>query len=284
MERNNVSTQPSLRQLLLVISTASALCCGTRGAAAGLPVATAPAYKEVTPYLSLPPSFEDRLIYYHGFERDDGEPEVNVAGVRQRGRLLAGANGIRGRCAAAGKPQILQLHSPAFSPHRPLSVAFWWAPQRDPQPETCFGLFHLAGGRRYISHFSRGKGTWCALKRPAAILQVYNFPEIRNINGIYDRDLRAHLELGAGAWHHTAVVFNGASLIEVYTDGLRAWSVRLRGGSFAASDRLHDLVIGSRDGVPMALDEMIVLRRALTAGELGTYVVAIRQMRAVHYP
>ena len=284
MERNSVSTQSSLRQLLFVTFTASVLCCGTRGATADLPAVTAPAYKEVTPYLSLPPSLEDRLIYYHGFEREDGEPEINAAGARQRGRLVVGANGIRGRCAAAGKPQVLQLHSPAFSPHRPLTVAFWWALQRDPQPETCFGLFHLAGGRRYISHFSRGKGTWCGLKRPAGILQVYNFPEIRNINGIYDRDLRAHLELRAGAWHHTAIVFNGASLIEVYTDRCRAWSVRLRGGSFAASDRLHDLVIGNRHGIPMALDEVLVLRRALTAGELHTYVAAIRQMRAVHYP
>jgi len=179
---------------------------------------------------------------------------------------------------------VLQLHSAAFSPHRPLTVAFWWALQQDPQPDTCFGLFHLAGGRRYVSHFSRGKGTWCALKRPAAILQVYNFPAIRNVNGIYDRDLRAHVALRAGAWHHTAVVFSGASLIEVYTDGLRAWSVRLRGGRFAASDGLHDLAIGNRRGIPMALDEVVVLRRALTARELGTYVAALRQMRAVRYP
>ena len=279
-----MSAQPSLRQLLFVISTASVLCCGTRGAAADLPVATAPAYKEVTPYLSLPPSLEDRLIYYQGFEREDGEPEINAAGIRQRGRLAVDANGIRGRCAAAGKPQVLQLHSAAFSPHRPLSVAFWWALRDEPTPETCFGLFHLSGGRGYVSHFSRGKGTWCALARPAAILQVWNFPGIRNVNGIYDRDLAAHVELRAGAWHHAAIVFRGASLVEVYTDGRRAWSARVRGRPFAESDGVCDLVVGSRRGIRMALDEVMVFRRALAAEEIRTYVAAIRQMRAVGYP
>ena len=234
--------------------------------------------------LSVPPFLEDRLVYYRGFERADGTPAIDALDARPTGRLAVGPGGIRGRCAASDRAQALVLRSPAFSPHRPLSVAFWWALRDEPTPETCFGLFHLSGGRGYVSHFSRGKGTWCALARPAAILQVWNFPGIRNVNGIYDRDLAAHVELRAGAWHHAAIVFRGASLVEVYTDGRRAWSARLRGRPFAESDGVCDLVVGSRRGIRMALDEVMVFRRALAAEEIRTYVAAIRQMRAVGYP
>ncbi len=230
----------------------------------------------------LPPWLEDRLVYYHSFEQ--AEPDINTAKAAQRGRIATGPHGIRGRCAAAERPQCLQLRSPAFSPHGPLTVAFWWALQEDAKVDSIFGLFQLSGPRGFVSPFSRGKGQWCALERPAGILQVYRLPGIRNVNGIYDRDWRARVELKAGVWHHAAIVFRGASLVEVYTDGQRAWAARLVGRSFAEADRLHDLALGNRGGIPMALDEVIILRRALTADEIRTYVTAVRQMHAVSYP
>jgi hypothetical protein len=174
------------------------------------------------------------------------------------------------------------LRSPEFSPHRPLTVSFWWALQEDAKIDSGFNLVHLQG-RGIVSHFSRGKGEWCALQRNAAILQVYYLPGIQNVNGIYDADWAAHIELKAGAWHHTALVIHGGSLVEVYTDGKLAWSVRIDGRPFNEEDKLNDLTIGTRGAPAMAIDEVIILRRALTAEEIATYVTAVRQMREAGY-
>ena len=78
----------------------------------------------------------------------------------------------------------------------------------------------------------------------------------------------------------TALVFQGASLVEVYTDGAKAWQVRTRGRSLRADDGFRSLALGARYGSPVAIDEVIVLRRALTADEIADYVTALRQMRA----
>jgi hypothetical protein len=248
------------------------------------PVRTTPAFGSPTPYLCLPPAFEDRLLYYNSLDSKDGRPEIDTASAQQPGQLATGPAGMRGGCAVAKQGQVLQLRSEAFSPDRPLTVAFWWALGEDGQPESTFGLFHLTNGKGFVSHFSRGKGEWCALERPAAVLQVYYLPGIANVNGIYDFDLAAHLELKAGVWHHTALVFRGASLVEVYTDGRRVWQTRVKGRPFSAEDGLHDLTIGSRHGLAMALDEILILARALAADEIGEYERAVRQMRAVGYP
>jgi len=258
--------------------------CTLSNPAGGVPVRVTPAYRDLTAYLSVPPFLEDRLIYYNAFEQTGGKPEIDRTGDVQSGQIVTGPGGVRGRCAVAQEGQALQLSSDAFSPHRPLSVAFWWQLGRDEQLDSTFDLFHLTNGKGFVSHFSRGKGEWCALERPAAVLQVYYLSDIANLNGIYDSDLMAHLDLRAGVWHHTALVFNGGSLIEVYSDGRQVWATRLNGRPFSASDKLHDLTIGSRYGVPMALDEVLILGRALTADEISTYVTAVRQMREVGYP
>jgi len=274
----------TLHPLISLLPLVALLGTGCFGAAAEPPaLLTTPSYDSLTPHLSLPPAFEDRLLLYHGFGRADGQAEIRRPTVTQVGTLPV-AEGFRDQGALTGNGRLLQVRSPAFSPHGPLTVCFWWAMQEDPKPENCFGLFHLGGKRGIVSHFSRGKGQWCALKRPAAILQVYYFDGIKNVNGIYDRDLLAHVDLRAGVWHHTALVFRGASLVEVYTDGRKAWQARVRGRSFRESDGLRDITIGTRGTPPMAIDEVIVLRRALTPDDIRTYVEAIRQMREVHYP
>ena len=155
------------------------------------PVRTAPAYDSVTPYTALPPWFEDRLLYYNSLDGPGGAPEIDGTAAQQVGQIETGPDGMRGGCAVAKEGQALQLRSEAFSPHRPLTVAFWWALGEDGQIDSSFGLFHLTNGKGFVSHFSRGKGEWCALERPVAVLQVYYLPGIANVNGIYDGDLAA---------------------------------------------------------------------------------------------
>ncbi len=261
----------------------AALALALLSPAADPPLRTAPAYETLLPSVSLPPSYEDRLIYYQSFDTPDGGPEVNETGSTPNA-LEPLPDGIRGRCALGAKDTGLHLNSEAFSPHRPLTASFWWALQEDAAIDGVFGLFHLTGGQGMISHFSRGKGEWCALQRPAGVLQVYYFDGIANVNGIYEGDLLGKLELRAGVWHHTAVVVRGASLTEAYTDGAKVFETRNNGRNFLADDRLHDLRLGSFWGAQAYLDEVVILRRALSADEIAEYVTAVRQMAAVGYP
>jgi len=241
------------------------------------PLRTTPTFHAPLACLTIPPEFEDRLLYYNGFEGNGhGEVSEGVGVVRT---VPVAAGGLSGRCGLSGAGAALRLRGEGLSPHRPLTVSFWWALADDARLETGFGLVHLGGRRGYISHFCRGRGTWCALERPAAVLQVYYIPGIKNVNGIYDRDLLGHLDLRRGVWHHTALVIRGASLVEVYTDGRRAWGVRVRGRRFRSEDRLNELVIGTRGKPKMILDEVLVVRRAAAAKEVADYYRAIQQLR-----
>ena len=237
----------------------------------------------MTPYLGVPPDLEERLIYYNAFEQADGKPEINAAGLVQVGKTRAAEAGMRGQGVVTDRRGALQLRSPELSPHKPLTVMLWWALTEDAKIDSGFNLVHLQG-RGIISHFSRGKGEWCALQRNVAILQVYYFPGIQNVNGIYDADWASHIELKAGAWHHTALVINGASLVEVYTDGRLAWKTRNDGRPFNEDDKVNEVTVGTRGAPGLAIDEVMILRRALTVDEIAGYVDAIRQMREVGYP
>ena len=271
-----------LKAAVLLAITGLLLCGCPALPHARPPLATEPGYTRLSPYVGIPPALEDRLIYYNGFEQPDAKPEVDAVAAAQVGKVTPSLSGMRGRGAITNKAGALQLRSPELSPHNPLTVMFWWALTEDAKIDSGFNLVHLQG-RGIVSHFSRGKGEWCALQRNAAILQVYYFPGIQNVNGIYDADWAAHIELKAGAWHHTALVIHGGSLVEVYTDGKLAWSVRIDGRPFNEEDKLNDLTIGTRGAPAMAIDEVIILRRALTAEEIATYVTAVRQMREAGY-
>ncbi len=243
------------------------------------PLRTSPSFAQPGPHPTVPPELEDRLLYYNGFE-ENGRGEVAAAcGIEVIRAAATVPGGLFGRCGLSGAGAALMLRGEALSPHKPLTVSFWWALAEDARLETCFGLLHLGGPRGYISHFCRGRGAWCALERPAAVLQVYYIPGIENVNGIYDRDLLAHLDLRRGVWHHTALVIRGASLVEVYTDGRRSWGLRVRGRCFRSDDRLTELVIGTRGKPKMMLDEVLVARRAASAEEIRGYHRAIHQLR-----
>jgi len=252
------------------------LACSAGGADAPNPESNAV-------YLSLPPDWEDRIIYYQSFERRDGTADIDAAGLETMEMMETGHNGIRGRCAMPGSVKSILLSSAAFSPHRPLTVSFWWSLQEDATKDSGFGLFQLTNGRGFISHFARS-GPWCALDRPAGVLQVYYLPGIKNVNGIYDRDFMAHAELKSGVWHHTALVFAAGSLVSLYLDGERVSQVRVTGRSFHDSDLLHEMILGSSGGLPVALDEVVILDRPLLDEDIATYVKAIRQMNQIDYP
>ena len=231
---------------------------------------------------SLPPSFEDRLIYYQSFDSPDGAPEVNLTGSVPN-PLEPSPAGLRGRCALGDQDTGVHLTSEAFSPHRPLTLSLWWALQEDAKIDGIFDMFSL-NGRGFISHFSRGRGEWCALQRPVGVVQVHGIPGIANVNGIYEGDLLSKLDLRAGVWHHSALVVRGASLVEVYTDGVKVFESRNNGRNFTPEDQLHDLRLGSYWGARTYLDEVVILQRALSADEIAEYVHMIRQMAAVGYP
>jgi len=236
---------------------------------------------ELLPWLGIPPAFETRLVYYNGFSQPDGLPEVNRVSAEPRCRISVTPDGFLGPGALiATNEQALRLISPAFSPHRPVTFFLWWALAGQHQPESCFGILHLQG-RGIVSHFSRGKGEWCALQKPAGVFQVYYFPGIQNVNGIYDFDLAAHLDLSPDAWHHTALVITAASLCELYTDGRLVFSVRIAGRPFEEADALQDLTFGSP--FPMKIDEAAVFNRALSADEIAYYYTATWQMRQAGY-
>ena len=122
------------------------------------------------------------------------------------------------------------------------------------------------------------------MQRPAGVLQVYHLPCIANVNGIYDYDLLAHLDLRAGIWHHTALTFSGGCVVSVYTDGRPTYTVHLRGRGFVEGDSLHDLTVGNSSGTPMWIAEVLILQRVLTADEIAEYARVLTSMRQVSHP
>ena len=234
-------------------------------------------------HLSLPPTWDSRIIYYQSFDRNDGSPDINTASLKLAWAMETDTYGIRGRCAMPGEAKTIGLSGEAISPHKPLAISFWWALQEDAMKDSGFGLFHLTNGKGFISHFARS-GPWCALDRPAGVLQVYYLPGIKNVNGIYDRDFIDNAELKAGVWHHTTLVFTGGSLVSLYLDGERVFQIRTTGRSFHESDQLHEMILGNRGELPVTLDEVMILDRPLIDEEITTYVKAIRQMNQINYP
>lgn len=258
--------------------------------AAILTLATAPQAQEAPDRFRplVPPWFSSCLVYHSAFEDGTGLPDLDESGLvtdldfRQGGGELVPEcirpldRGFVGRGLEVRDWRApLRLRGPAVSPHRPLTLAFWWALPQDLAVDGGFQLFSLHGAG-LVSLFCRGKGEWCALQRPAGVLQVYYFQGIQNINGIYDFDLLSSLDLRRGVWHHTAVVFRRASTVQVYTDGRLVTEATLSGREFVAADNLQMLVLGG----PLWLDELMVLDRAVEGEMVADYVRGVRQARA----
>ena len=234
-------------------------------------------------YLYLPPSLEDRVVFYHSFERGVKEPEINLV----RGKISCGkmelADGFAGsglKCSdRASAKNPLRVHSQALSAHRPLTVMMWWrldAPMRD---ETCYHLIRL-GGRGYVAAFVRGKGKWCALTRPTFIFQVQSFPGIAN----RDDHWTGHAWIEPGTWHHVALTVATASDIRVYWDGRQRIRYGIKGRRFQKGDT-SSLDLGATWLFhPTTIDEVVVLDRALDEQEVRKYIEATCRLAEIGAP
>ena len=144
---------------------------------------------------------------------------------------------------------------------------------------TCFHLISLRG-RGFISNFVRGKGKWCALKRPTCIFQVYHFPGIPNRNNPWCG--KAWFE--PGEWHNALLTISSASHISVYWDGKLRCHYTTQGRPFRKGDVSVCELGPTWLFHPMTIDEVLILHRALDADEVLGYVESVRRLREVGFP
>jgi len=236
---------------------------------------SAPVWGQATEVIG-PEWFQANLLFRHGFADGADQPTVVAEGLAMgvTGDAAVVPRGWMGPALLTDGAGRLQLTGEALSPCRPLTLSFWWALPRDLAIDGGFGLFEIHG-KGFVGQFCRGKGEWCALQRPAGVFQVYYFDGIQNVNGIYDFDLMATLDLRADAWHHTAVVFRQASRIEAYTDGRLVFDTTTAGRAFRPDDGLTTLVLGGG----ILLDEVAILKRAVAGDMIADYYRGARQAR-----
>lgn len=222
-----------------------------------------------------PPWFSESLVYHNDFEGDDFEPRVCTEGLEATVPTGDPVAGMLGSGAlVGGEANRLIVRGPGLSPHRPLTVSLWWALPEDLPIDGGFGLIDLTGSG-YVGLFCRGKGEWCGLQRPAGVFQIYYFDGIQDVNGVYDLDLASSLELSAGVWHHTAVVFRRASSVSVYTDGEFTYEATTVGRAFLEEDGLMKLEVPGA----LAVDDVAILDRAIDGALLSDYVRGVRRLR-----
>lgn len=264
-----------------------ALCCASGrcplvSAQNSSPLERSPAYGDSPGPVTIPPWFAHRVVYYNSFN-DSGKAEINAAGFSEPAQIPIAADGFAGTGYACGMRNAFILRGDALSVHRPLTLSVWWRLDQDAQIDSGLQVFHLEG-RGFISAFVRGKGTWCALPKPAAVFQCYNFPRVRNVNGIYDRGIWDKGALRAGLWHHTALTVASASALRLYTDGRPVAKIDVAGRLLSTEDAVRTLYLGNRyGGIPMTLDEVAVVDRTLTPEEIARYHHALRQMAQAGY-
>ena len=265
---------PRLAAALVLALAASAVEAG----ATPRPASTGPCGK----YLYVPPDLASSVVFYHSFSRGAEKPEVNRLKARLSlpggGRIVAALTG-KGYGRAAGKGGGVNLSGLSWPLTRPITVSLWFRLEEPMKPETAFHLISLyANG--YISNFVRGKGQWCALKRPTFVAQLYRFPGISNVNGLIGSGRLPHAK-----WHHAAVTVSEGSRVRVF------WNARLRsefttkGRLFGPTDAIQTLSVGPTWlGHPMTIDEVLVLGRALAAADIQAYTTAVRRLAEMHFP
>jgi len=248
--------------------------------AAPAPAATRTVATPFIENLTVPPFLETRVAYFDSF---DGEaPEVNRAGISSVGRSRIVPGGFSGRCASLADRMPLVLTGAALSPHRPLTIAFWWS-LPDGLARNAGGQFFAITGATngYISVFIRG-GPWCALTDSAQVMQVYRFQGIRDHNGIFDRSLRQNMDLGSDKWHLTVFTAAGGAELKLYLDGALMADHVLRGRTLTADDGLHKVTFGTFPGPSgLYIDELIVLDAALDHRQVGELYESVRSLRQI---
>lgn len=228
---------------------------------------------------NFPEYFKNSLIYYNNF--DNGK--INPYGIKEKIKkehiLEKGFAGKSYLSFAKWKDGVI-LISDKLSPANSLTISVWWALKEKHKEGSSFQILGLRG-EGYISVFTRGGGKdrWCALKKPAGVLQVYNFPGIRNINGIYKRNIGAVLNLDGKKWNNTVITFTAGTNIKLYQNGNLFAEYNLSGRDFEKKDKINFLSFGYEGMEEVYFDEILILNRVLSADEVKEYFNMIKGLK-----
>lgn len=232
----------------------------------------------------LPEGWEKLVIYYNDFEGENGKAELNPLEIKENFNPSALAQGLLGKgYLCQGIPMFggggFSLQSPTLSPYKALTISIWWALKEEHKVGQGFVIFSLSG-KGFISNFVRGGGgdTWCGLSKPAGVFQVYYFPGIQNINGIYDLDIMRSLDLRGGIWHNTVATFSCGREITLYQDGKLV-------GKWVLTRCLRDedsiATLSFASGEPILIDELLILRGVMEKEEVERYYKMVKGLREI---
>jgi hypothetical protein len=251
--------------------------------AAGATPSSAPAGDSRDEYLYLPPALAGSVVFYHSFSQGPDKPEVNLLSgsvLQARGGRLAEALTGSG-WSPTERTAGLSLTKLDWPLTKPITVGLWFRLDEPMKAETGFHLVGLHAARGYISNFAAGKGPWCALKEPTFVVQLYNFPGISNVNGIYS----GTAWLAEKQWHHAALTVSEGSRVRVYWDGRIRSEFTAVGRLLGPQDVVRTVELGPRgQGHPMTIDELMILDRALSPAEVAAYVEAVTKLAEVRFP
>ncbi|MDI9585604.1 MAG: hypothetical protein QM473_15380 [Acidobacteriota bacterium] len=249
-------------------------------------VAADPSADPGAPFVFIPPVWSSRVVFYHSFESGVREPEINViqASIEGVDEPLTDGFTRTGYPVLSGKDarKPLRITSPALSPHRPLTIMFWWRLDQEMAEDLTFCLFYAVSPGRpgYIANAVHGKSNWCALREPSLISQVHGYARIMNHHNQWGGRVWPQM----GEWRHWAMTATGADTLSIYWDGNLRETIAIKGRPFQENDII---VAGfgeqySRDGKPdaaLTFDELLVLDRALRPDEIQAYVLAASRLR-----
>lgn len=231
----------------------------------------------------LPEGFEKLLIYYNNFEGENGKAMYNPFKINEIFNKVKSSEGFFGKGYISEVPMFagggLTLKSSILSPHKSLTISIWWALKDTHIPGHGFQIFSF-NGKGFISNFVRGGGgdTWCALLKPAGVFQVYYFPSLQNINGIYDFDIMRTLNLQGGVWHNTVVTFSCGREITLYQDGKKVgrWVLTR---TLKEEDGIYTLSIAC--GEPLIFDEILIIRGIMREDDVERYYNILKELRKI---
>ena len=264
------------------VALVTALALWSASARAAGPTTRPSAPKPCGKLLYVPPDLEGNVLLYHSFSRGAAKPEVNRLGARvagaHTGRCVPALTG-RGFARSTGKGGGLSFAGLDRPLTKPVTVSLWFRLEKPMADETGFHLISLRANG-YISHFVRGKGQWCALKRPTFVVQLYRFPGISNVNGLLGSG-----RLAEAAWHHVAVAVSEGSRVRVFWNAKLRGEFSAKGRLFATADAVRSIDVGTHWlSHPMTIDEVLILNRALTGADIQAYTTAIRHLAEVSFP
>jgi hypothetical protein len=230
-------------------------------------------------FLYLPPAWAERVVYYHSFDAALGQADINDLGASLAAAPVQATTGFAGLGCAEGlgpdRKLGYQISSDGLSPHLPLTLMCWFRLDAEPSETAWYNLLRLWGGNNYVTHFVAGKGEWCGLQEPTFIYQVVNFPGIP----LYHNSWGGRPAFAPGEWHHVAMTVANAANVRFYRDGALVENILVKGQSFREGE-VNAATFGD-GGLPMTVDEVLVLDRALRAEEIAEYVAAARQLHDI---